>query len=249
MSGVTTTSAVQQQTASDLSLTEQISAFTASAEKRLPAGSIDAFRALVDRLVQERIGQTAPEIGAPFPDFELQDDAGKSVRASEHWNDKTLVIKFYRGGWCPYCNLELAALQKHGSEFAAVNADVFAVAPEKSTVQAETKAKAAASFRFLWDRDNRLARQLGISFPVDATIKEIYGKLGIDLQEINGAWELPVPATFVVKDGRVRYRVVDPDYMQRQDPTDLIAWLRADAEGGMPQEPHQATSLTRPRPS
>lgn len=231
------------------SLTDEIKAFTKSAEQRLPAGYIEAFRALVDRLVQERIGQSAPEIGAPFPDFELQDDAGKGVRASEHWNDKTLVIKFYRGGWCPYCNLELAALQRHGPEFAAVNAEVFAVAPEKSAAQAETKAKAAASFRFLWDRDNRLARQLGISFPVDATIKEIYGKLGIDLQEINGAWELPVPATFVVKDGRVRYRVVDPDYMQRQDPIDLIAWLRADAEGGMPQEPHQTTSLTGPRPS
>ncbi|KAF2989288.1 AhpC/TSA family protein (plasmid) [Methylocystis sp. MJC1] len=222
---------------SNQSLTQQIAAFTAAAEKRLPPGYIDAFRALVARLVEEGIGRSAPKVGAAFPDFELRDDAGNNVRASDHWSHRTMIIKFYRGGWCPYCNLELKALQQHHQDLAALNAEIFAVAPEKSTAQAETKQKAAAGFTFLWDRNNELARQLGISFPVDAVVKDIYGKLDLDLQEVNGVWELPVPATFVVRDGRVRYRVIDPNYLERQDPVDLIAWLRADADvgqGGMP---------------
>jgi peroxiredoxin len=226
--------------ASNQSLTQQIAAFTAAAEKRLPPGYIGAFRALVARLVKEGIGRSAPEVGAEFPDFELQDDAGNNVRASDHWSHRTVIIKFYRGGWCPYCNLELKALQQHQQDFAALNAEVYAVAPEKSTAQKKTKQKAAADFKFLWDCDNALARQLGISFPIVAAVKDIYGKLELDLQEINGAWELPVPATFVVRDGRVRYRVIDPNYLERQDPVDLIAWLRADAEVGHGRVPLDA---------
>ncbi|BDV35656.1 hypothetical protein SS37A_31850 [Methylocystis iwaonis] len=93
----------------------------------------------------------------------------------------------------------------------------------------ETKAKAAANFRFLWDNDNKLARRLGISFAVGNEVKDIYGKLGLDLLEINGAWELPVPATFVVRDGRLKYRFLDANYLERQDPAELIAWLKTDA--------------------
>ncbi|WP_350356514.1 redoxin domain-containing protein [Methylocystis iwaonis] len=132
-------------------------------------------------------------------------------------------------GWCPYCNLELKALQKHQPDFELLNAGVFAIAPEKSMALIETKAKAAANFRFLWDNDNKLARRLGISFAVGNEVKDIYGKLGLDLLEINGAWELPVPATFVVRDGRLKYRFLDANYLERQDPAELIAWLKTDA--------------------
>lgn len=215
--------------APDQTLTAQIAAFTRSAEKRLPPEYLGAFRALISRLAGDGIGRSAPEVGGTFPDFALQDDAGNLVRASERWNDRALVIKFYRGGWCPYCNLELAALQRHSAEFAALGAEVLAVAPEQPMALAETKHKVAAGFSFLWDRESALARKLGISFEVDASVRDIYGQLGIDLAAVNGAWELPVPATFVVRDGRVRFRHIDPNYLQRQDPIDLIAILRADA--------------------
>nr|WP_281932044.1 redoxin domain-containing protein [Methylocystis iwaonis] len=120
-------------------------------------------------------------------------------------------------------------MQKHQPDFELLNAGVFAIAPEKSMALIETKAKAAANFRFLWDNDNKLARRLGISFAVGNEVKDIYGKLGLDLLEINGAWELPVPATFVVRDGRLKYRFLDANYLERQDPAELIAWLKTDA--------------------
>lgn len=215
--------------ADEFTLTAQIAAFTEGAVKRLPPHYLDAFQALVQRLGNEGIGNAAPQVGSDFPDFALPDDAGNVVRASERWNDRSLVVKFYRGGWCPYCNLELTAMQRQREAFAQLNAEVLAIAPERPVAMAETKQKAAAGFAFLWDEDSKLARQLGISFPVDDAVKAIYGELGIDLAQINGEWELPVPATFVVRSGLVRLRHIDPNYLLRQDPLDLLALMRADA--------------------
>lgn len=206
-----------------MTLTDQIKEFTANAYQRLPPDYIPTFRNLIERLVKEEFGKIAPKAGALFPDFVLEDEQAKPVRASEHWKDRNLVLKFYRGGWCPYCNLELAALEKIVPQLAAENVELFAIAPEKPSFQRETRKSASADFRFLWDENNALARQLGIAFPVDTAVKDVYLKLNLDLDAVNGEWVLPVPATFVVDSGVVRYSFLDVDYMKRQDPIELLA--------------------------
>lgn len=209
-----------------LTLTEEIRQFTAGAYERLPAGYIDTFRNLIERLIEENFASNAPKVGDLFPDFTLQDDESKMVKASEHWHDKNIIVKFYRGGWCPYCHLELAALARHAEKFAAEDSELFAIAPEKPSFQRETKKSANANFKFLWDENNAFARQLGIAFAVDENIRNVYNKLNLDLDSVNGEWILPVPATFVVKDGIIRYRFLDADYMSRQDPIDLLLAIR-----------------------
>ncbi|MFA5018133.1 MAG: hypothetical protein WC504_11345 [Methylobacter sp.] len=82
-------------------------------------------------------------------------------------------------------------------------------------------------FKFLWDENNALAKRLGIAFTVDENVRNVYQKLNLDLDSVNGEWILPVPATFIVKDGIVRYSFLDADYMRRQDPVDLLAAIRA----------------------
>ncbi len=208
-------------------LTEEIKQFTAEAYERLPAGYIDTFRNLIARLIEENFASNAPKAGETFPDFTLQDGESKMIRASEHWHDKNIIVKFYRGGWCPYCHLELAALERHAEEFAAENVELFAIAPEKPSFQLKTKKAANANFKFLWDKNNALARRLGIAFAVDENVRKVYQKLNLDLDSVNGEWILPVPTTFIVKDGIVRYRFLDVDYMRRQDPIDLLAEIRA----------------------
>lgn len=210
-----------------MTLTDEISKFTAGAYERLPAGYIKTFRNLIERLISENFAANAPKAGDTIPDFTLQDDASKMIKASEHWHDRNLIVKFYRGGWCPYCNLELAALERHAQEFAAENAELFAIAPEKPSFQQETKKAANANFKFLWDENNVLARQIGIAFAVDDNVRSVYQKLNLDLDSVNGEWFLPVPATFIVRDGVVRYSFLDADYMRRQDPVDLLAAIRA----------------------
>lgn len=209
-----------------MTLTEEISAFTKDAYERFPAEYLQSFRNLIGRLAADRLGKDAPKVGAAFPDFTLQDDGSQPVQGSRYWNDKMIVLKFYRGGWCPYCNLELSALERYASDFAATNSLLFAIAPEKPVYQRETKAKAQAKFKFLWDQDNALARRLGIAFPVDESVRKVYAKLDLDLDAVNGEWILPIPATFVVNKGVVKYRSLDADYMTRQDPLDLLAALR-----------------------
>lgn len=208
-------------------LNEKIKQFTAGAYERLPAGYIYAFRSLIERLIEEDFASNAPKAGDAFPDFTLRDDEMKTIKASEHWHDKNIIVKFYRGGWCPYCQLELAALEKHAQEFAAENVALFAIAPEKPSFQRETKKVANANFKFLWDENNELAKRLGIAFNVDEKVISVYQKLTLDLDTVNGEWILPVPATFIVSNGIVRYSYLDADYMRRQDPVNLLAAIRS----------------------
>lgn len=208
-------------------LTEEIRQFTVGAYERLPAGYIDTFRNLIGRLIEENFASSAPKAGEAFPDFILQDDEMKTIKASEYWHDRNIIVKFYRGGWCPYCHLELAALQRHAKEFAAENVELFAIAPEKPSFQLETKKAANANFKFLWDENNALAKRLGIAFTVDENVRNVYQKLNLDLDSVNGEWILPIPATFIVNNGIVRYSFLDADYMRRQDPVDLLAAIRA----------------------
>lgn len=208
-------------------LIEEIRQFTADAYERLPAGYIDTFRNLIAQLIEDNFASNAPKTGETFPDFILQDDESKMIKASDHWHDKNIIVKFYRGGWCPYCHLELAALERHADELAAKNVELFAIAPEKPSFQLETKKKANANFKFLWDENNALAKQLGIAFAVDENVRSVYGKLNLDLDLVNGEWILPVPATFIVNNGIVRYSHLDVDYMRRQNPVDLLAAIRA----------------------
>ena len=78
----------------------------------------------------------------------------------------------------------------------------------------------------MWDENNALARKLGIAFPVDDAVRDVYLKLNLDLDDVNGEWVLPIPATFVVSKGAVKYRHIDVDYMRRQDPVELLEELR-----------------------
>lgn len=127
----------------------------------------------------------------------------------------------------PNCNLELAALDRFAKEFAAENVELFAIAPEKPSFQLATKKASNANLKFLWDENNALAKQLGIAFAVDENVRNVYGKLNLDLDQVNGEWILPVPATFIVNKGIVKYSYLDSDYMRRQDPVDLLAAIRS----------------------
>ncbi len=208
-------------------LTEEIRQFTVGAYERLPAGYIDTFRNLIARLIEDNFASNAPRAGDVFPDFILQDDESKMIRASDYWNDKNIVVKFYRGGWCPYCNLELAALERYSQLFAAEGTELFAIAPERPSFQLETKRAASANFKFLWDENNALAKRLGIAFAVDENVRITYQNLNLDLNLVNGEWILPVPATYIVNNGIVLKSFLDADYMKRQDPADLLAAIRA----------------------
>lgn len=170
------------------------------------------------------------KVGSPLPPFTLTDAHDKQVRSSDLLANGPLLITFYRGEWCPYCNLALRALQKHLPQITAKGVTLVAVSPELPSQSFTTAEKNALSFPVLSDVGNKYAAQLGILFPHPETMKPVFAALGTDFVKRNGDDSLvvPVPATLLVdRDGVVRNTFIETDYSQRLEPTEALAWIDA----------------------
>ena len=196
-----------------------------SVEKR-GAEVIAAYERGVDELRADGIAGRALAIGDTMPGFARPSAVGATVRSADLLGRGPLVVTFYRGGWCPYCNLELRAYQAQAARLAAAGATVVAISPEVPDETAKTAATNALAFDVLSDAGNAVARSFGLVFQLSDELVEIYRRNGNDLEKRNGdgSWELPVPGTFVVgTDGRVVLADADPDYTRRLDPEQVIA--------------------------
>jgi peroxiredoxin len=175
-------------------------------------------------------GGAAIAIGQRAPDFELPDALGEAVALSCLCAKGPVVVSFYRGSWCPYCNLELRALQTRLGDIRALGADLVAISPQKPDESLTQTERDALEFTVLSDQDARVAAQYGVAWEVPELILEHMRKdRNLDLAEINNGSGrvLPIPATFVLgRDGVVAWRYVDVDYRTRAEPEDVVAALR-----------------------
>jgi peroxiredoxin len=166
-------------------------------------------------------------VGATAPDLTLPATDGRAVRLSEAASDGALVVSFYRGGWCPYCSLELQALGERLDDFAAAGAGVVSISPEKAEHTVALAEREQLGFPVLIDAHQEAGRAFEVVFTAPAAVKDLYvGKWGFDLsrQTADGSWDLPIPATFVLDaDLVVRAAWVDSNYMRRTDPDDILA--------------------------
>ena len=199
----------------------------------------DAVTAVADAKVAER----AVGVGEPVPAFLLPTITGKRVDASRLLRLGPLVISFYRGGWCPYCNIELRALQARLPEIEALGASLVAISPELPDRALVTADSNALTFPVLVDQGNAVARQFRLTHEIAPEIVRYQLGNGNDVAAFNGTdtAEVPLPATYVVgADGVVRYAFVNADYTRRADPDTVIGVLRrlaADREAGPAQGP------------
>jgi peroxiredoxin len=170
----------------------------------------------------------ATQAGTKFPAFELSDAMGKAVFSSELFAKGPVLLTFYRGGWCPYCNLDLRALQSHLEEFKAKGVSLVAVSPELPNQSLTTTEKNKLKFTVLSDVGNKLAQQLGILFQQPDSMRPVFEGAGIDLRERNGddSLQIPIPASFLVdSEGTIRRSFVDPDYTHRLEPATALQWV------------------------
>jgi len=216
-----------------MSLTDKLAAMRAGAKERIPAETLQTMRAATQGLKDAGIDDRSPKPGDAAPDFALPNARGDTVSSDAMRARGPMVVSFYRGGWCPYCNAELRALQEKLPEITDLGASLVAVSPEVPDKTLSTTEKNELSFEVLSDQGNRVARNFGLVFTLPDTLRPIYEKFGIDLAATNGddSFELPVPATFVI-DGKgvVRHAFVDADYTQRLDPVEVVAALREIAD-------------------
>lgn len=181
------------------------------------------------KLAGSGITQNAVRVGMTAPDFLLPEARGRQVRLSDRWREGPVVLSFYRGGWCPYCNLQLAALQRVLPDIQSTGATLIAVSPQSPDNSLSTAEKLHLAFDVLSDREDRVAREYGLVFEVSEPLRNIYRDWGIDLPSWNreNSWELPVPATYVIdRNGVIVAAHIDTDYTRRMEPSDILSALK-----------------------
>jgi peroxiredoxin len=136
------------------------------------------------------------------------------------------VLVFYRGQWCPYCNLTLRTYQQELlPELTALGASLVAISPQRPDGSVPA---AELEFPVLSDAGSTVARGLGLSYPVSAPVREAMETLGTDLEKVNGTWELVHPAVVVVdRDRVIRYIDVHPDFVTRTEPADVLEAVKS----------------------
>ncbi len=199
--------------------------FTAS----FPADKAAIMQAATGELEAELDGRQLPRQGETAPDFELPDARGRLVRLSERLGAGPVILSFYRGGWCPYCNLELRAYQRRLPSLHAAGGDLIAVSPQSPDGSVSTAEKHGLEYDVLSDRGSAVAARYGVAFTLPEPLRELYMELGHSLPEHNGTsdWQLPVPATFVIApDSRIVLSHVMADYRERLEPDTAIQAVR-----------------------
>ena len=191
-------------------------------------GKAALLQGATQALVKEFRNRRTLRIDDEAPDFVLPNTNGKQVSLSEQLNQGAVLLSFYFGGWCPYCNLELRAYQGLLPKIQALGASILAISPQTPDASRNTALKNALSFDLLSDVGCQVARDYGVVFEIPDPLKRLYIELGHALPDYNGTedWLLPVPATFIIDRHRhIALAHLDVDYSKRYEPTDALAIL------------------------
>ncbi len=178
------------------------------------------------------ISQEKPEglfINSKAPDFKATDQSGVAVNLKELRKKGPVVVLFYRGNWCPYCNRELKRFQDSLGLITEKGAQVVAITPEGSEGVAKTVEKTGAIFPILSDGDMKISKSYKVDYAVDDRTLGRYKNANIDLLALNGQKlaQLPVPAVYVVnKEGSITYRYFDEDYKKRVSVREILSELK-----------------------
>ena len=161
-------------------------------------------------------------------DFVLKNAKGEDIRLYDLLKKGKVVLTWYRGGWCPYCNVALGQLQEVLPQIKAEGATLVALTPELPDYSLSTQEKNELEFEVLTDLNNDVARAYGIVFTLDAKTGKYYEeKLQLSVRNATSSSELPVPATYIIDSkGKIRYAYINPDYKQRVDVKTLIKELK-----------------------
>jgi peroxiredoxin len=216
-----------------MALQDRLNAFKADFEAgRFPLKptkeALETMHRGTDELIASARAQRAKKAGDRAPEFVLTDPDGKPVSSRGLLAKGPLVISFYRGVWCPYCNLELQALQEALPEITARGANLVAISPQTAPNSRKSQRDNKLGFPILSDTKSDVADAFGIRFALPDYLVELYKSFKNDLPAFNNdpAWVLPMPARYVIgTDGIIAYSEVNPDYTQRPDPSELLPVL------------------------
>lgn len=211
-------------------LKTQLEAQKAKTEKQLPENVLKTFAEGQAVLAASEIEKQAYNIGDSIPEVTLENHLGKQIALHDLLKEKNTVLTFYRGGWCPYCNIHLRALQQALPEIQKQGAQLIAVSPDPADRSLSTKEKQSLEFTVLTDHDNQFAQTLDIAFQIPEAVKKIYLDFGLTISPQSDApdvFMLPLAATYIVNTkGEIIWAFVNIDYTQRSEPEAIIDFLK-----------------------
>jgi peroxiredoxin len=209
-------------------LASQLADYKEGFKQRVAPERVAMMESATAALKATGIEQTALKVGGAAPDITLPDALGRGVSLRSLWQQGPLVLIFYRGGWCPYCNLELRAWQQRLAELGALGASLVAISPQTPDNSLSTAQKNELEFAVLSDSSLAASQAFGVAFTLAPELIDLYSRVGNDLPTLNGngQWVLPVPATYVIdRQGRIAFAHVEADYRERAEPDDVLGTL------------------------
>jgi peroxiredoxin len=212
-----------------MSLQQEIDAFVSEAASRLPPDLLSRLGQSIDDVRNSGIVERALSVGDFAPAFSLPNAHGRPVTLAGLLQRGPIIISFYRGIWCPYCNLELRAYQRILLEIRAAGGDLIAISPQTPDHSFSTAEKNALAFEVLSDHGNRVASDFGIAYATPEVVKQVTAMFGANIAAINGAEDgrLPISATYVVDTNRrIVLANIDPDFRARLEPEEALVALR-----------------------
>jgi peroxiredoxin len=201
----------------------------------------------IERLCMMQIAEGSLALGDLLPDFTLPGIDGKRIASGTLLARGPLVLTFFRGGWCPFCDAMLQALEAARPQIEALGGTIVAVSPDRPELLAEAAAEKGLGYTLLSDIGACLARLCGVSYEMDDAHAGLYARFGRDLPALHAGsgWELPISATYVVKgDGSIAYAFANPDWAKRADPEALIAAVRRLAQAAEPMTSEERRGLS-----
>jgi peroxiredoxin len=209
-----------------MSLKEQLAQLRAGWRERVPAERQEMMLRHIQDLRDGAISKSMLTVGDRAPSIVLADAKGATVDVGALLKQGPVIVTFYRGGWCPFCNLELRAYQQVLPEIAAAGALLVAISPEKPDETLSTSEKNALTFHVLSDVGQKVGRAFGLVYEFSDELRSVYDGFGLDIPAKNGApdeWALPVSATYVIdRGGTIIYANTEVDYRDRADPRDVL---------------------------
>jgi peroxiredoxin len=209
-------------------LQKQYAAYIENFQKRVLTEKQDLMKKAIDELKQSNEAKGL-QVGDQAPLFTLPDALNNEVKLADVIEKGPVVLTFYRGGWCPYCNMELRAYNEILEDIHQAGGQLVAISPQTPDQSLSTKEKSELNFHVLSDVGNKVAKGFNLVYRLPDYLIDLYKEFGLRVDEHNGddSWTLPVSATYIIhQDGTIAYEYTQADYKDRVEPTDVLNELR-----------------------
>ncbi|MGJ8723292.1 MAG: peroxiredoxin-like family protein [Roseibacillus sp.] len=210
-------------------LQTELDAFKAAFEEKAPAEKIEEYNKGIEAVIKSGMLEKALKVGDKAPDFTLKNATGKEVTLSTLLKDGPVILTWYRGSWCPYCNIALQSYQANLSKFKEAGAQFVALTPELPDKSLPTTEKHALEFEVLTDLNSAVAKEFGLVFTMTKWVEDAMREFA-DLKKYNGDdyddTTLPLSATYIIQpDLSISYAFLDAEYRNRATPEQILEAL------------------------